>query len=61
MVALGFASATMKTSTTLKPLFTIITSATCMPNLQGTSQLQRVCAKLTKITKAWIRSQELDD
>jgi hypothetical protein len=35
MVVVGPASATMKTSTTLKPLFTIITSATCMPNLQG--------------------------
>lgn len=61
MVALGSTSVTMKSSTTLKPLFTIITSATCMPNLQGTSQLQQVCAKLTRITKAWIRSWGLDD
>jgi hypothetical protein len=61
MVAVGSASATMKTSTTLKPFFTIITSATCMPNLQGTSQLQQLCAKLTRIAKAWIRSWELDD
>ncbi len=61
MVALGFANATIKTSTTLKPLFTIITSPTCMPNLQGTSQLQQVCAKLTRIVKAWIRSWGLDD
>jgi len=41
MVALGSTNATMKSSTTLKPFFTIITSATCMPNLQGTSQLQQ--------------------